>query len=260
MNKIINKILFIYKITSIGGDFFSKARLFKEILRIQAHFYLGGKNKPFDCLIQNNEQKVLVSFSGTLDEMHALIEIFIDRCYDPKVKKISKVLDLGANIGLATVWYSTEFPGCKIDSYEPNPTVYALLKKNTERLNGARAFNMAISNDNSSKTFYISNRSFSSSTHEIPNSKESVVVARSIDSAIENIGGNVDVIKIDIEGEEFTAIEQSKKIGEVNIILGESHPYKAGVERDTMKKILTKTHKTYSEEEKDKSIFYATKN
>lgn len=259
MNKIISKILFIHNTTSLGSGFFSKITLFKEALRIQFNFYLKRKNTPFKAIINNNHIDVLVNFSGTLDEMHALVEIFIDRCYNPKIDNVDNVLDLGANIGLATIWYSTEFPGCKIDAYEPNPDVYKILKVNTERLKNTRAFNMAISNRDSEKTFYISNRSFSSSTHEIPSGKKHTVLTRSLDSAIDNLGAKIDVIKIDIEGEEYLALESAKKINEVNIILGESHPFKAGVEKDAMRKILIRTHKIYKEEEKDKSIFYAKK-
>ena len=39
-----------------------------------------------------------------------MTEIFIERCYEPDTKNIRTALDLGANIGLASIWMQLEFP------------------------------------------------------------------------------------------------------------------------------------------------------
>jgi len=41
------------------------------------------------------------------------------------------ILDLGANIGLASLYFEARYPGCTIHAYEPNPLNFAALKINT---------------------------------------------------------------------------------------------------------------------------------
>ncbi len=172
MNRIINKILFIYRICKLGGDIRSKTIFLIENIRIQKNIYTKGLPRKFFCKIKNNNKFATVYFSGTLDEMHALTEIFIDRCYDPNTKNIKNVLDLGANIGLASIWFWLEFPGIIIHSYEPNPIVYELLKKNLTPLANTKIFNIAITKDGSLVDFNISGRSFSSSIYKTVEGKK----------------------------------------------------------------------------------------
>lgn len=44
------------------------------------------------------------------------------------------VIDLGANIGLASRYFADHFPNCKILAVEPNPSTYDVLGLNVERL------------------------------------------------------------------------------------------------------------------------------
>ena len=44
------------------------------------------------------------------------------------------VIDLGANIGLASRYFADHFPNCKILAVEPNPSTYDVLALNVERL------------------------------------------------------------------------------------------------------------------------------
>lgn len=44
--------------------------------------------------------------------------------------KPPRILDIGANVGAFALWASRKWPGCMIDSYEPNPEAFAFLTKN----------------------------------------------------------------------------------------------------------------------------------
>ena len=44
------------------------------------------------------------------------------------------IIDGGANIGLATRWFATQFPDAKIAAVEPDAANFAMLKRNTEAL------------------------------------------------------------------------------------------------------------------------------
>lgn len=256
MNRIIKKILFTICIAKLGADLKSKLVLFWEASRIQKNFYTKGRNRSFECYIGTSNRKVLVRFLGTIDELHALTEIFVERCYDPHTSNVYKILDLGANIGLASVWIWIEFPECTVHAYEPNPEVFIILEKNLSPLPKTRVFNMAISDNGPSIPFYLSSRSFSSSSYKIPRSKMITVKTKSLDQAIADLGTPVDMIKMDIEGAEFLVVKNSKNIGDVNVIVGEIHPEEAG---DSKFFNLLSKHRVFGDPKSSKSIFYAVR-
>jgi len=50
------------------------------------------------------------------------------------VRDCHTVIDLGANIGLASCYFAHQFPNCKILAVEPNSSNYGVLQLNVERL------------------------------------------------------------------------------------------------------------------------------
>lgn len=258
-HKIIKKITFVLRIAALGSDVTSKFILLREALRIQKNFYTKGASRRFQCWIGCGSRRACVSFRGTLDELHALTEIFIEHCYDPHVKNIRKALDLGANIGLASIWIWLTFPECNVDAYEPDPETYMTLEKNLSPLAGARTFNVAIADKNGTMKFNKANRSFSSSFYLVTSSKMTAITVptKTIDQAIFDIGGSVDLMKIDIEGAEFAALEQSRNLNQVHIIIGEVHPEKAGKDIKIFTDKLLKTHRINKGIKSGKSLFYA---
>lgn len=60
-------------------------------------------------------------------------QIFIQKEYEfPVDKKIGSILDAGANIGLAALFFAQKFPAASIICLEPEPGNFSLLQKNTE--------------------------------------------------------------------------------------------------------------------------------
>jgi FkbM family methyltransferase len=51
-----------------------------------------------------------------------------------KVRNCETIVDLGANIGLASRYFAEHFPNCKILAVEPNPSTYQVLVSNVARL------------------------------------------------------------------------------------------------------------------------------
>lgn len=255
MKKVINKILFIYNIVLLGSDFWSKFKLFINSLIIQLSIYIKFKPIKYTVWIGNKKNKIRTNFIGTLDELHALTEIFIEECYKPK-NAPKTIIDMGANIGLATIWFKLNYPESTIHAYEPNPEVYKVLKINSLQLSNVTVFNEGVSMYDSYIEFNVGNRSFSSSIYPIINSKKIKIKSTSFDKTIERIGDNVDLIKMDIEGAEFSVIRLSKKLSSVKEIIGEVHPEKSGNDVNDLIKNLSKTHMVKSNN-KEKSIFHA---
>ncbi|KAH7322397.1 FkbM family methyltransferase [Stachybotrys elegans] len=66
-------------------------------------------------------------------------EIFNNHCYD--IEKFSDqpfMIDVGANIGLFSMYMKRKYPGAKILAFEPAPVTYGILQRNLE-LNNATA-------------------------------------------------------------------------------------------------------------------------
>ncbi len=231
--RIIRKITFTLRVVSIGSGPVSKATLLLQALYTQVNLYLKFSPIPFSCRIQVSGRSAMMRFQGTLDEMHALTEIFKDKVYDPHSElRLSNAIDLGANIGTASIWFILNYPEIHIDAYEPNPLVFALLEQNLAPFSHARAFQCAVSEKDGEISFYQSNRSFASSIFDQKDTRRIVVRSVTLDEAVERIAP-VDLLKIDIEGAETGVLSSSKSLASIPIIVGETHGYLADIVRKT---------------------------
>ncbi|QUQ67485.1 FkbM family methyltransferase [Kutzneria sp. CA-103260] len=75
-------------------------------------------------------------------------EIFTDAVYLPPggvtLPKRPVVVDVGANIGLFTLFAAREWPGALVHAFEPVPEVFDVLRDNIRALPGATAHNVAL--------------------------------------------------------------------------------------------------------------------
>lgn len=138
-------------------------------------------------------------------------------------------IDLGANTGLATIYFHYILGVKSIHAVEPNKEVFKTLVKNVGNLTGVKTYNVAWANGDGKDMFY------SHVTGQLPQT----FWARSNDDASDAIDcvkpstffkmakiKHVDVLKIDVEESEYIIFpdddfgEVSKKI---DCIVGESH-------------------------------------
>lgn len=139
------------------------------------------------------------------------------------------VVDCGANIGLASIYFATNY-NAKVFAYEADPEIFKFLKRNIKNLslqNKIKAFNKAIWIDDHGVEFEIEGgysgqiktageTLFEKSTHV------SSVSLRTIISKFDHI----DFLKIDIEGAENKAVLECEGIlNTINYIFIEYHSY-----------------------------------
>ncbi|WP_179892484.1 FkbM family methyltransferase [Streptomyces sp. rh34] len=83
-------------------------------------------------------------------------EIFHDESYIPPggvtLAREPVVLDVGANIGLFTIFAAQKWPGARIFSFEPVPDVFDVLRKNAGHLPGVTLHNTALGAEERSLT------------------------------------------------------------------------------------------------------------
>ncbi len=123
--------------------------------------------------------------------------------YHPNALKGS-CLDIGANIGNHTVYFSKFFN--KVLSFEPNPHSFKLLKVNTENYENILISNFGLSNSRRSATFFTSKSNIGGSGLHGESVDEIQVQLETLDELNLN-KENISFIKIDIEGHELQVLD-----------------------------------------------------
>jgi FkbM family methyltransferase len=160
-----------------------------------------------------------------------LKEIYTDKIYNPYFlgKKDLTILDLGANIGLTTQYFS-QFG--KVYSVEPAKETFECLKKLIET-NGLNAvpIQCAISTTNGETTFYHNNNNITANSlfKELQDGDTEIVKTRTLGELFkENAIEHIDFMKIDIEGEEFNVFGHDsfdEVADKIDVIMGETHAW-----------------------------------
>ena len=110
---------------------------------------------------------------------------------------VRTILDIGANIGFFSLAARAHFPGAAIDAYEPNPRVLPYLRRNAS-VCAVRVCAEAVADRAGTVSIIESGDSNQARTQE---GGEVPLIALS--TAVERLGGVVDLAKIDCEGAEW---------------------------------------------------------
>ena len=123
--------------------------------------------------------------------------------------KFNNVLDIGAYIGNHSVFFSKYFKN--VLSFEPNPHSFNLLKLNTKKYKNINIFNFGLSKKNSTQDFYSYELNYGGSSlkknNKIPYQKFKTKFYK-FDQL--NKKKKIDLIKIDVEGEELNVLKGLK--------------------------------------------------
>jgi FkbM family methyltransferase len=141
------------------------------------------------------------------------------------------IFDIGANIGIAAIYFAKLFPDSRIYSFEPVPGNFDILKKNTAPYPNISAYRMALGKKDSRMKMSGSDSAVNLggySFHRLGVNEEVKVEVdvRSPSSIMKELKvGKIDLIKVDTEGSEYdilTAIDP-EILSSVKWITGELH-------------------------------------
>lgn len=155
-------------------------------------------------------------------------QVFLDDEYgvryphDPRL-----IIDAGANIGVAAVYFANRFAGATIISIEPEPANYALLCLNVEPYGRIRTLHGGIwSKSTELEVRDIGLREFGFVVEEVPQPTATSLRGYTLDEILADSGfPRIDILKIDIEGAEkevFTGAIDSW-LGRVGVLILELH-------------------------------------
>ena len=141
---------------------------------------------------------------------------------------VSRILDLGANIGASALYLQRRFPEAAIACVEPSPGNLAMLKKN-QSLNALSLtiFECAVGAEPGTTTLY--DTADPSCCTLLPRSgdgtTEVVVSTKTVPEIMTCLGwANIDLLKVDIEGYEKVILANSPEwLSRVSSIVGEIH-------------------------------------
>ncbi|MBF0364707.1 MAG: FkbM family methyltransferase [Oligoflexia bacterium] len=125
--------------------------------------------------------------------------------------------DIGANIGMYSVYFLLHKPSCQLFSFEPEPLVHSLLNKTLKSMkNDIKLFNVAIGNVEEDKKIFKSStndggHSFLIGLDDKNDESYEVVKVVNLDSFRQkNSIPKPDVVKIDVEGFELEVLKGMK--------------------------------------------------
>jgi FkbM family methyltransferase len=129
----------------------------------------------------------------------------------PFVRDVGLVMDVGANVGAAAVFFSLAYPDATIHAFEPADRPYRVLKANTEARPNVRAHDFGLYSTDTEVPLYsgIYDSAMSSVVKgEGTGDERELITLRSVrDWLDEHSIATVDVLKIDTEGCEVPLLE-----------------------------------------------------
>ena len=138
------------------------------------------------------------------------------------------ILDIGANIGIASLYFSMRFPNSRIIALEPDPELFKYLESNCNSIKNVELRNLAVASVAGTSSF--SSRKDDSGKLGIrtvdSETSSTTVTCVLLSKVIEDVGREVDLLKIDIEGSEYDVIHESRNwLSSVKRIFVECHSF-----------------------------------
>jgi FkbM family methyltransferase len=149
-----------------------------------------------------------LSFVDAASFLSQYEEIWLRQIYKIRDQAPSLILDCGANIGLATLFFSRTYPETRIVSFEPDPIVFEVLSVNCHEWG---ATNVELKNvavwtaDENSVSFEVEGADSGMLTSVASKDSVEVTTVR-LRSYLRD---SVDLLKIDIEGAETKVLHDS---------------------------------------------------
>jgi FkbM family methyltransferase len=158
-------------------------------------------------------------------DIQTLREVWLDRCYRiPAGVRTERVLDLGANIGLASVWLAGRYPVEHLLAVEPDPDNAALARLNLAA-NGVRGtvVEAAVSGTPGTTLLERESQPHRRRSHAPAGRLVDAVTPQELLAAL---GGRADLVKMDIEGAEEPLLTSGDPswLHQVGWIVAELHP------------------------------------
>lgn len=267
MTKFAKKIILARKISKLGQGFRDRFRLASLVFwpfvqkKLRMLGIVVAPSFRVHVLIKGKE--FFLHLEGLHDEITLLSEIFIEECYrTDEIKNPSLIIDAGANIGFASIYFAAKYPSATIYAVEPDPSNFERLKRNVGDIDRIRPCPVAFSGTNGEMDLYLSeDKIISSSAFRRKAGQKSVKVkSAKLDTfAQEKSISHCDIFKFDVEGGEYDMFYGCRLLEATEVLIGEVHEDLMGKSAEEFYKILPEEfHVLRREVQKEhREFFYA---
>jgi FkbM family methyltransferase len=219
ISKLVRNVDDVVKISGKTGMHYSLA---ERISLLRARLSTGGEAKVLSYRVKYPNRGAF---------QIALCEIFFKAEYRFVANSDAPViLDCGANIGLATLFFKHLYPKAKITAFEADPQTASILTANVanNHLGDVKVHDLLLANSQGEQVFYVANSTSgglmgSANSDRVFDHHEVMVKAGRLSQFISS---PVDLLKLDVEGSEFDVLEDlvsSRKIALIRSMVIEYH-------------------------------------
>ena len=156
-----------------------------------------------------------VEFTTTAEGFGSIYECWLSKEYFPQMPyalpEKARIVDIGASIGLFTLYVAAQYPRSRVFSYEPVPDSFELLIDNVRRNhfeNRVKASNAAVSSTGGESTFHVGNHNVLASLFA-KGGQSLTVKTLTLDDIVSEVG-KIDFLKLDAEGAEYEILLKAK--------------------------------------------------
>lgn len=190
--------------------FYEKLEVFRILFLL--HYYFDIRKKSGEASLRIFNYNVVSP--SYFELLYLFREIFIDQQYAFNFEEEQPfIVDCGANVGMATLFFKRIAPNSTIICFEPNPRAFSYLKRNIEgnKLSNVKLVNAGLSDVEGSIAFYIdeANTLVSSIDKNRAGKGELNIMSTTLSSYVQN--RLVHFAKIDVEGAEWLILNDIKK-------------------------------------------------
>lgn len=162
------------------------------------------------------------------EDLTVIEEVFLDQDYSIEIAPPAIVFDLGANIGVSSVYFAQRWPSARVFAFEPNPRVYDRLCETTSAYKNIECFPFAAGDSDGVLDFGITESSTGSGFYNAGKGLNTISVpVRSLTSLMNHCGVHtINFLKFDIEGAESLLFHDPAILDHIDAFIGEVHPDK----------------------------------
>jgi FkbM family methyltransferase len=151
----------------------------------------------------------------------AFLDLLLDDCYHLQkfTGSVQTIMDVGAHAGLFSLSARLAYPHAKIHAYEPNPRM-KLFYSNQASIGNFTVFDSAVGLADGKVFIDFSEDSVQTRVHK---GEKGEIRCVSFANAVAELGGTVDLVKLDCEGAEWEILQDEKTWQKVKNLTMEFH-------------------------------------
>lgn len=176
-------------------------------------------------------------------------EVFLDEEYrHPEIVRPDVVFDVGANVGIASLYFHCLYPHATIYAFEPDPILFEKLLSRVSGVSHITPLQIALS-DKNGDTFFYRHESSPLAGSLLPRSTDAVsmpVKTSTLASITAQLGiHSIDLLKFDIEGGERILFASAQDRACARRLIGEVHLDLLGMSKEAFVALLPDFDMTY---------------